>query len=53
VLSLAALSVDPGSITNEVLPGRAVIRNGSSVVELSPEAPAILADLADGSLDGS
>lgn len=37
---------------NEVLPGVPGDRNGSSTIELLPDAGTILADLADGSLDG-
>jgi LCP family protein required for cell wall assembly len=51
-LGLAALTIDPASVTNLVLPGRATTRDGSSIVLLDPEAQDILADLADGSLDG-
>lgn len=51
-LGLAALTVDPASVTNLVLPGRATMKDGSSIVLLDPEAKDILADLEDGRLDG-
>ncbi len=51
-LGVAALTVDPRSVVNLVLPGRATIRDGSSIVLLDSEADDILSDLADGRLDG-
>lgn len=51
-LGLTAYRLDPLEVDNRVAPGWPATRGSASVVELSPDAGALFADLTDGRLTG-
>ena len=51
ILAVAALAIDTPELENAVAPGRIGTAGPASVVYLTPAAPDLFGDLADGSLE--